>query len=122
MRNTPWRRVRGLTAVRWSARSIGTWASLRFLVSTGQDPRRNSHRSPLSLSKQGAAVDQATAPCYSSPLSGTERGQGVRTSRRLRRLTTARPGLGLVLGLERSSHIACTLPRSHQLGMIADVL
>src|SRR5258705_5171320 len=41
-------------------------------------------------------------------------------SRRLRRLTTARPGLGLVLGLERSRHIAGTLPRSHQLGIITE--
>ncbi len=32
----------------------------------------------------------------------------MRTSRRLRRLTTARPRLGLVLGLERPSHIAGT--------------
>src|SRR5438093_10014281 len=47
-------------------------------------------------------------------------GQGVRTSRRLRRLTTARPGLGLVLGLERPSHVAGTLPRSHQLGIIPE--
>src|SRR5213594_968936 len=47
-------------------------------------------------------------------------GQGVRTSRRLRRLTTARPGLGLVLGLERPSHVAGTLPRSRQLGIIAE--
>ena len=44
----------------------------------------------------------------------------MRPSRRLRRLITARPGLGLVLGLERFSHVAGTFPRSHQLGIIAE--
>jgi hypothetical protein len=34
-----------LTAVRWSTPSIGTWASLKFSVSTGQDPRRKARLS-----------------------------------------------------------------------------
>src|SRR5882762_10407989 len=56
-----------------------------------------------------------------SPSPERRGGQGVRTSRRLRRLTTtARPRLRLVLGLERPSHVAGTLPRSHQLGIIAE--
>src|SRR5207247_9869242 len=41
-------------------------------------------------------------------------------SRRLPGFTTARPGLGLVLGLERPGHVAGTLPRPHQLGIIAE--
>src|ERR1700694_6259365 len=44
----------------------------------------------------------------------------AQTSRRLRRLTTARPRLRRVRGVERPSHIAGTLPRSHQLGTIAE--
>src|SRR6266705_4442210 len=44
----------------------------------------------------------------------------AQTSRRLRRRTTARPGRGLVLGLERPGHVAGTLPRAHQLGIIAE--
>ena len=54
------------------------------------------------------ALPRLSAPPKSAP------------SRRLRRLTTARPGLGLVLGLERPSHTAGTFPRSHELGIIAE--
>src|SRR5207247_4180660 len=47
-------------------------------------------------------------------------GQPSSPSRRLRRLTTARPGLRLVLGLERSSHVSGAFPRTHQLGVISE--
>src|SRR5437588_12108784 len=43
-------------------------------------------------------------------------------SRRLRRFTTARPRprLRRVRGVERPSHVAGTLPRCHQLGIITE--
>src|SRR5258706_143019 len=40
--------------------------------------------------------------------------------RRLRPRTTPRPGLRRLRGVERPSHVAGTLPRSQQLGIIAE--
>src|SRR5467141_1864304 len=65
------------------------------------------------LKAEGAAANHSTAP-HRLP---SETSAAITPPRRL---TTARPGLRLVLGLERPSHIAGTLPRSHQLGIIPE--
>src|SRR6267378_238897 len=65
------------------------------------------------LKAEGAAANHSTAP-HRLP---SETSAAITPPRRL---TTARPGLRLVLGLERPSHIAGTLPPSHQLGIIPE--
>src|SRR5690349_9028323 len=91
--------------------------------------RPASGLSPYCTSKKAEAVDnnkarQVIRPprlAIRPPSPEARGGQGVRTSRRLRRFTTARPRLRLVRGVERPSrlsHVAGTLPRSHQLRII----
>src|SRR6266568_2494522 len=89
----------------WKVRAIASFECATEMPVESTSKRRCARRS---------------TPTVSSPSPEGRGGQGVRTSRRLRRLTAARPGLGLVLGLERPSHVAGTLPRSHQLGIIAE--